>query len=66
MGTLTNHIVTKKDLSKGNLLKDLNMPLGKRVIMIKRGDDFIMPDGGATLMEGDQMLILESYSQNET
>lgn len=66
MGTLTNHIVTKKDLSKGNLLKDLNMPFGKRVIMIKRGDDFIMPDGGATLMEGDQMLILESYSQNET
>lgn len=66
MGTLTNHIVTKKDLSKGNLLKDLNMPWGKRVIMIKRGDDFIMPDGGATLMEGDQMLILESYSQNET
>ncbi len=66
MGTLTNHIVTQKDLKNGNLLKDMNMPVGKRVIMIKRGEDFVMPEGSATLMEGDQMLIIESYPDNET
>ncbi len=66
MGTLTNHIVTKKDLQNGNQLKDLQMPLGRRVIMIKRGEDFILPEGSATLMEGDQMLIMESCSQNES
>ncbi len=66
MGTLTNHIVTQKDLQNGNLLKDMNMPVGKRVIMIKRGEDFVMPEGSATLMEGDQMLIIESYPDNET
>lgn len=66
MGTLTNHIVTKKDLQNGNQLKDLQMPLGRRVIMIKRGEDFILPEGNAALMEGDQMLILESYVQNDS
>lgn len=66
MGTLTNHIVTQKNLQNGNLLKDMNMPVGKRVIMIKRGEDFVMPEGSATLMEGDQMLIIESYPDNET
>ena len=66
MGTLTNHIVTKKDLQNGNQLKDLQMPLGRRVIMIKRGEDFILPEGSAALMEGDQMLILESYVQNNS
>ena len=66
MGTLTNHIVTQKDLQNGDLLKDMNMPVGKRVIMIKRGEDFVMPEGSATLMEGDQMLIIESYPDNET
>ena len=66
MGTLTNHIVTKKDLQNGNQLKDLQMPLGRRVIMIKRGEDFILPEGNAALMEGDQMLILESFTQNDS
>lgn len=66
MGALTNHIVTQKDLQNGNLLKDMNMPVGKRVIMIKRGEDFVMPEGSTTLMEGDQMLIIESYPDNET
>lgn len=66
MGTLTNHIVTKKDLQNGNQLKDLQMPVGRRAIMIKRGEDFIMPEGNAKLMEGDQMLIMESYVQNDS
>lgn len=65
MGTLTNHIVTKKDLRNGNRLKDLDMPVGKRVIMIKRGEDFVVPEGNAILMEGDQMLIIVSDAPNE-
>ena len=64
MGTLTNHIVTKKDLQNGNRLKDLGMPEGKRVIMIKRGEDFVVPEGNAALMEGDQMLIIVSDAPN--
>lgn len=66
MGTLTNHIVTKKDLQNGSLLKDLNMPIGKRVIMIKRGDDYVMPEGNALLREGDQMLIIVSDTQSDS
>lgn len=65
MGTLTNHIVTKKDLRNGNRLKDLGMSEGKRVIMIKRGEDFVVPEGNAALMEGDQMLIIISDAPNE-
>ena len=66
MGTLTNHIITTKDFQSGNQLKDLQMPAGRRVIMIKRGEDFILPEGSATLVEGDQMLILESFTQNDS
>ena len=66
MGTLTNHIVTKEDLQNGSLLKDLNMPVGKRVIMIKRGDDYVMPEGNALLREGDQMLIIVSDTQSDS
>ena len=66
MGTLTNHIVTKKDLQNGSLLKDLNMPIGKRVIMIKRGEDYIMPEGNSLLREGDQMLIIVSDTQSDS
>ena len=65
MGTLTNHIVTKKDLRNGNRQKDLGMPEGKRVIIIKRGEDFVVPEGNAALMEGDQMLIIVSDAPNE-
>ena len=66
MGTLTNHIITAKDLQSGNQLKDLQMPAGRRVIMIKRDEDFILPEGSAALKEGDQMLILESFTQNDS
>ena len=66
MGTLTNHIVTKEDLQNGSLLKDLNMPIGKRVIMIKRGEDYVMPEGNAILREGDQMLIIVSDTQSDS
>ena len=34
--------------------------------MIKRGDDYVMPEGNALLREGDQMLIIVSDTQSDS
>lgn len=58
MGTLTECIVTNKLLAKGNTLKDMALPDTERVVMIKRGTEFIVPKGSTELKEGDKMLVI--------
>ena len=58
MGTLTERIMTNTSLAKGNTLKDLSMPDSERVVMIKRGSEFIVPTGSVMLQEGDKLLVL--------
>ena len=58
MGTLSDYVIQASDLANGNTLKDLEMPSGKRVIMIRRGDTNIVPEGNVTLAEGDKLLVL--------
>ena len=65
MGHLTGHTLTKNDLEHGATLKDMNMPQGTRVIMIKREEDYIVPTGKLTLKEGDKMVILVSEEDKE-
>ena len=59
------HTLTKNDLEHGATLKDMNMPQGTRVIMIKREEDYIVPTGKLTLKEGDKMVILVSEEDKE-
>ena len=65
MGHLTGHTLTKNDLEHGATLKDMNMPQGTRVIMLKREADYIVPTGKLTLKEGDKMVILVSEEDKE-
>ena len=58
MGMMRDHIVAKEDLAMGETLRDLHLPHGIRVIMVKRGDKFIVPHGSLKLMEDDHLLIL--------
>ncbi len=58
IGALTEYIISNETLAKGNTLKDIAMPDNGRVVIIKRGDKFIMPKGDTELQREDKMLIL--------
>ncbi|MBO5780727.1 MAG: potassium/proton antiporter [Muribaculaceae bacterium] len=46
-------------LLQGNTLRHMNMPKGTLVMMIKRGNDYIVPNGNIELKENDALLIIE-------
>ena len=50
--------ITRETLSKGNTLKDLKMPEGMLVMMIKRDGKFIVPNGSRVLKDGDKLLVI--------
>jgi cell volume regulation protein A len=58
MGILRDHTVTDEDLEGGDTLRDLHLPHGIRVIMVRRAEKFIVPHGSLKLMPGDRLVIL--------
>ena len=43
--SLTTIVLSEADLASGNTLKDMSLPEGSLVMMIRRGDRYIVPDG---------------------
>ena len=62
-GRLKDYTLAKDDLSEGNTLKEVSLPDGARVVMIKRNEKFIVPDGTVHLKVGDKLLMI--ISDNE-
>ena len=58
MGMLSDHIVTPDDLSAGKTLREMHLPHGIRVMMVKREGKFLVPHGSMELMEGDHLIIV--------
>ncbi len=54
--------LTSDMLAKGNRLMDMKLPKGLLVMLVKRGDDFLIPNGQLELFAGDKLLII---SENE-
>lgn len=50
--------LTAEMLSKGNRLVDMKMPKGTLVMLVKRGEEFIIPNGQVELHEGDKLLLI--------
>ena len=50
--------VTPEMLEKGRFVRDLHLPQGQLVMMVKRGDDLLVPNGQLQLQEGDHLLII--------
>ncbi len=63
-GNLAEITLTEDSLMHGNTLKELNLPKGMLVMMIKREGRFIVPDGSVELKAGDRLLII-SDNQDE-
>ena len=58
MGMLRDHIVSADDLEGGDTLRDLHLPHGIRVVMVRRDAKYLIPHGSMKLMEGDRLVII--------
>ena len=64
-GNLAEITLTDDSLLHGDTLKDLQLPAGMLVMMIKRGDKFIVPNGRVKLHSGDRLLIISEHMNDE-
>lgn len=58
MGMLRDHTVTESDLVNGGTLRDLMLPHGIRVMMVRREGKFLVPHGSMKLQVGDKLVII--------
>jgi cell volume regulation protein A len=64
MGMLRDHIVTEDDLAGGATLRDLHLPHGIRVMMVRRDGKFLVPHGSMPLQVGDNLVIIMGDSDD--
>ena len=50
--------VTAELLANGNTLKEMNVPQGTLVMIVKRGDAYLVPNGQLQLELGDKLLLI--------
>lgn len=55
---LSDMIITQEMLDKANTLKEMNLPKGTLVIIVKRGEKFLIPDGTLQLQVNDKLLLI--------
>ena len=55
---LNDITLTEDMLTVGNRLADMNIPKGTLVMLIKRGNEFIIPNGQIELHAGDKLLVM--------
>ena len=55
---LSEITLTEESLTNGNRLQDMYFPEGTLVMMVKRGNSFIVPNGQLELQKGDILLII--------
>ncbi len=64
MGMLRDHTVTEDDLMHGDTLRDLHLPHGIRVMMVRREERFLVPHGSMPLQPGDHLVIIVGESDD--
>ena len=57
--------VTPELLTKGNCLKDIDVPPHTLVIMARRGESFFVPTGDTPLQVGDQLLVISDNNAQQ-
>ena len=55
---LMDQTLTAEMLRNGNRLADMDIPKGTLVMLVKRGNEFIIPNGQVELYEGDKLLFI--------
>ncbi len=64
MGMLSDHVVTEEDLSMARTLREMHLPHGIRVVMVRRGGQFLVPHGSMPLEVGDRLVIMIGESDD--
>ena len=64
MGMLRDHIITGEEFVLGNTLRDLSLPHGIRVVMVRRDGKYLVPHGSMALQKGDHLLIVMGESDD--
>ena len=62
---LSDMTITKSMLEEADTLKDMNLPKGTLVMIVKRGDEFLIPNGQMELKPGDKLLLI-SENKNKS
>lgn len=60
---LRDMTVTREMLEEADTLKDMNLPKGTLVMIVKRGDEFLIPNGTLKLHTGDKLLLISEKSK---
>ncbi|MBQ8502632.1 MAG: potassium/proton antiporter [Bacteroides sp.] len=50
--------VSQELLERGDTLKEMNLPQGTLVMIVKRGEEYLIPNGSLKLKEGDKLLLI--------
>lgn len=64
MGMLRDHIISEDDIAKGETVRDLNLPHGIRIVMVRRDGRFLVPHGSMPLQVGDHLIIVMGDSDD--
>jgi len=63
--SLNSITLTPELLAAGDTLSRLKLPAGSLVMMIRRGDRYIVPDGSRRLIPGDRLLIIKEEGERK-
>jgi len=56
--------VTREMLdAKGDTLKDMNLPQGTLVMIVKRNNEYLIPNGTLKLHVGDKLLLISEKTK---
>ena len=50
-------------LAKGNRLADMHLAKGRLVMLVKRNNEFIIPNGQIELRSGDKLLVISERTK---
>lgn len=62
---LSDMTVTTEMLEEGDTLKDITLPNGALVMIVKRGAEFLIPNGSLKLHLGDKLLLISDKKNSE-
>lgn len=61
--SLSDLTVTPDLLTQGNTLKDLNFSKGTLVMIVKRNNKYLVPNGSLKLQENDKLLLISEHKK---
>ena len=62
-GWYISYLYRKSGTQISAALKDMNLPKGTLVMIVKRQDEYLIPNGSLKLHEGDKLLLISEKAK---